>query len=124
MDNVTDQNKFITQQIVLLNRQPCTPYSLYDIVQGLEMWTTVGCSQVNNCCSRLQARYQRWMMLHSLKEKNERQKMCMLVLDEVYQFHGGVVYGNAVNVKDDQLAGTVLLFVWWTNIYIKNISNN
>ena len=45
------------------------------------------------------------------KLPDERQKSCVLILDEVYvksmlQYHGGIVFGKDVN-KPDKLANTI-----------------
>ena len=46
---------------------------------------------------------------------DERQKTCILLLDEVYvkamlQYHGGILFGKAVN-HPSKLANTVLSFM-------------
>ena len=72
-------------------------------------------STLTNLTSKVKSQDDESFIVNAFKNLPENQKKCFIVLDEVYvksllQYHGGILFGKAVN-KPDQVANTVLSFM-------------
>ena len=72
-------------------------------------------TSLTNLTSKVKSQDDETFITNAFKNLPDDQKKCFIVLDEVYvkallQYHGGILFGKAVN-KPDQVADTVLSFM-------------